>query len=59
MYTQKQKLNITALVLGITGIILFLLQKMNMIQVKPLNYIGKTLIALGICLIAISNIIED
>lgn len=59
MYTQKQQLNIAALVLGITGIILFLLQKMNIIQVKPLNYIGKIFIAVGICLMAISNIIED
>jgi uncharacterized membrane protein (Fun14 family) len=57
MYTEKQKLNIAALVLGIIGIVLFLLQKMNIIKIKALNYIGKTLIAIGICLIAISNII--
>jgi len=57
MYTEKQKLNIAALVLGIIGIALFLLQKMNIIKIKALNYIGKTLIAVGICLIAISNII--
>lgn len=57
MYTEKQKLNIAALVLGIIGIVLFLLQKINIIKIKALNYIGKTLIAIGICLIAISNII--
>ena len=58
MYTKRQ-LSILALILGTIGLYLFLLEKMDIVKTKVVNYIGKTLIAIGIYLLAIANIITD
>ena len=58
MYTKRQ-FCILALILGHIGLCLFLLEKMDIVKTKVVNYIGKTLIAIGIYLLAIANIITD
>lgn len=58
MYTKRQ-LSILALILGTIGLCLFLLEKMDIVKTKVVNYIGKALIAIGIYLLAIANIITD
>ena len=58
MYTKRQ-LSIVALILGTIGLCLFLLEKMDIVKTKVVNYIGKALIAVGIYLLAIANIITD
>jgi multisubunit Na+/H+ antiporter MnhG subunit len=58
MYTKRQ-LSILALILGTIGLCLFLLEKMHIVKTKVVNYIGKALIAVGIYLLAIANIITD
>lgn len=58
MYTKRQ-LSILALILGTIGLCLFLLEKMDIVKTKVVNYIGKALIAVGIYLLAIANIITD
>ena len=53
----KQKLITLSLILGTTGLCLFLLEKMNIVKGKLFNYIGKGLIVVGVYLLAIGSII--
>ena len=55
----KQKLITLSLILGTTGLCLFLLEKMNIVKGKLFNYIGKGLIVVGVYLLAIGSIITS
>ena len=55
---QEKKLALLSIIFGTIGLILFLLQKVNIIQNKIVNYIGKGFIAIGIYLLAITLLVK-
>jgi hypothetical protein len=55
---QEKKLALLSIIFGTIGLILFLLQKVNIIQNKIVNYVGKGFIAIGIYLLAITLLVK-
>jgi hypothetical protein len=55
---QEKKLALLSIIFGTIGLILFLLQKVNIIQNKIVNYIGKGFIVIGIYLLAITLLVK-
>ena len=56
---EEKKLASLSIIFGTIGLILFLIQKLNIIQNKNVNYIGKGFITIGIYLIAIAILVND